>query len=269
MKLKKKQWMVVGGIALVLLVGGGAFGYTKMKSKPAGEEQGQSKKKRLNEQVNVIPVEERPYLQIIPQADGHNLVISLNEVKKAAESGEYELEYQAGSLLQGAFGQLEVGTLPSTTKVLLGSCSAGGACTFHEDVQGGTLLTRYDGAESYALKSRWKYIDNKAGETSHSSSDAMFQIESKGLEDERYIVIFNTAGYPKGLKSVPVSEIYSLTSSGSLKGKASLTIRSQQEGNLQIMGYDGKTWHEFDTTAEGKMAKAEVDLMELYTVVSK
>jgi hypothetical protein len=264
----KKQWMIIGGI-VVLVLAGGAFAYTKMNSKPADSTQDGTKKKRLNEQVNVIPVDQRPYIQIIPQADGRNLVLSLIELKKPAESAEYELEYQAGSLLQGAFGQLALGDLPSTTKILLGSCSAGGACTYHEDVQGGTLLTRYEGDESYALKSNWKYIDNKAGETAFSSKDAMFQIESEGLEKQRYLIIFNTAGYPEGLKGAPVSEIYSLTSAGTLKGKASLTIRAQQEGNLQIMGYDGSTWKEFDTTTEGKMAKADVELMELYTVVSK
>jgi len=32
------------------------------------------------------------------------------------------------------------------------------------------------------------------------------------------------------------------------------------------MGYNGSVWQEFETTVDGKMATAEVELMELYTV---
>ncbi|MBT7183811.1 MAG: hypothetical protein HN912_03075, partial [Candidatus Pacebacteria bacterium] len=178
-----------------------------------------------------------------------------------------ELEYQAGSLLQGAFGQLSIDSLPATKKILLGSCSAGGACTYHDDVQGGTLLTRFNSKESYALKSRWKYIINSKGEMAFSSQDAKFQIESKSLAKQSYLVIFNTAGYPEGLESEPVSDLYSLTSSSKLSGSGELTIRAEEEGELMIMGYDGSEWQEFKTTTEGKMATATVDLMELYVVV--
>lgn len=253
-------------LLVLVVVGGGIFAFNKNKSKPTTDNT--NKKKRIEEPTNVIAVGERPYMQIIPHSDGHNLSLKVNEVKKEAVSVEYELEYQAGSLLQGAFGQLDIDSLPATKKVLLGSCSAGGACSYHEDVRGGTLLTRFNGSESYALKSRWKYIDNVGGETAFSSQDAKFQIESKDLKKQRLMVIFNTAGYPEGLEGSPVSEIYSLTSSESLSGEAELTIRAEEEGDLTIMGYDGTEWHSFETTTEGKMASATVELMELYTAVN-
>lgn len=261
--------IVIAGVALVVLAGGGVLAYTKLHKPAVKTAEGSTKKKLINEPVNVIAVEERPYLQIIPQADGHNLVIAVQKVKKSATNAQYELEYQAGSLLQGAFGEIPLSSVPASTKVLLGSCSAGGACTYHEDVQGGTLVTKYEGPENYALKSRWKYIDNLKKGTSFSSQDAMFQIDSKDLAAQRFLVIFNTAGYPDGLKSKPASELYSLTSSGTLKGTAKLTIRAEQEDNLAIVGYDGKSWKEFETKVDGKQATATVDLMELYTVIAK
>ena len=253
-------------ILAILLVGGGIFAFTKSRSKSrtAAED---TKKRRIEEPTNVIAVAERPYIQIIPHSDGYNLSLRINEIKKDATSVEYELEYQAGSLLQGAFGQLSFDSLPATKKILLGSCSAGGACTYHKDIRGGTLLTRFNGPESYALKSRWKYIDNINGETAFSSQDAKFQLESTDLKKQRFLVIFNTAGYPDGLKGTVVSEIYSLTSSSSLAGKAELTIRAEEEGGLTIMGYDGAKWHEFKTTIGGKMATAAVELMELYLII--
>ena len=148
-------------IGLIVIVSG-VFAITKLRSRDTTEEE-TSQKKRIEQPTNVIAVSERPYITITPLSDGHNLNISVIEVKKDATEVEYELEYQAGTLLQGAFGQFNLSSLPSTEKILLGSCSAGGACSYHEDVQGGTLLTQFDGKESYALKSRWKYIDNNAG----------------------------------------------------------------------------------------------------------
>ncbi len=258
---------ILPAVLILAVIGGGVFAFSKLRSKSQDSDK-TSKKKRIEEPTNVIAVNERPYIQIVPHSDGHNLSLKVNEVKKEAVSVEYELEYQAGSLLQGAFGQLNIDSLPATKKVLLGSCSAGGACSYHEDVRGGTLLTRFNGSESYALKSRWKYIDNVGGETAFSSQDAKFQIESKDLKKQRLLVIFNTAGYPEGLKQAPVSEIYSFTSSSSLTGEAELTIRAEEEGELVIMGYDGTDWQEFETTSDGKMATATVELMELYTVVN-
>ena len=104
-------------------------------------------------------------------------------------------------------------------------------------------------------------------ETAFSSQDAKFQIESDDLENNRLLIIFNTAGYPEGLEQAPVAELYSLTSSGKIAGEAELTIRAEEEGDLMIVGYDGEEWHEFETAVDGKMATATVELMELYTVI--
>ncbi|MFH1958804.1 MAG: hypothetical protein ABIJ22_00520, partial [Patescibacteria group bacterium] len=63
--MKKKLPIIL--IAL-LIIGGGVFTFTKSRSKPTTPEQ-TSKKKRIEEPTNVIAVEERPYIQIIPHAD--------------------------------------------------------------------------------------------------------------------------------------------------------------------------------------------------------
>jgi hypothetical protein len=265
-KFKKYlPWLLV-----LLVVVGGVFAYTRFRSDSTEETEATSSKKRIQEPVNQIPVSERPYLTISPHADGHNITLAVETLKLPAEIVEYELEYQAGSLLQGAFGQFELNNLPAREQILLGSCSAGGACSYHEDVKGGSLLTRFSGdKETYALKSRWKYIINSEGETSFTSQDAKFQLESDDLARHSYLVIFNTAGYPAGLKAEPVSEIYSLTSASSLTGSGQLSIRAEEEGQLVIMGYDGQDWIEFETSVDGKTATAEVDLLELYTVLKE
>ncbi len=265
-KFKKYlPWLVI-----LLVVAGGIFGYLNYRREPAEEEIATDQKKRIQEPVNQIPVSERPYLTITPEADGHNVTLSVKSLKLPATEVEYELEYQAGSLLQGAFGQFSLDKLPTKERILLGSCSAGGACSYHEDVKGGSLLTRFTGSEdSYTLKSRWKYLINAQGETSFSSQDAKFQLESSALARQSYLIIFNTAGYPEGLESTPVAEIYSLTTASPLTGSGQLSIRAEEEGELVIMGYDGQNWQEFETEVDGQTATAEVDLLELYTVIKQ
>lgn len=268
MKQKKPLIIVAIVIGLIIVVGGGIWAGMKFiqdSTKAPVEEQ----KKRRAEPVNVISVIDRPYLQIVPMADGRNLELVVVSLNKPATEVEYELEYQSGSQLQGAFGLLDLAQLPSSFTILLGSCSAGGACTFHEDVQGGSLVTRFTGPENFALKSDWRYIDNSSRETAISSKDAKFQLESPGLANVRYFVVFNTAGYPDGLPGTPVSDPYSLTASSALSGAGKLAIRANEDGPFTVYGWDGEEWHAFPTEADGKMAMADVDLMELYIVVKE
>jgi hypothetical protein len=269
MKQLKQPQVLAGAMLLVLvLVGGGVFALTR-QNKPAEEQTQQTtQKKKVSEPVNQIAVAERPYVQILPQADGRNLELQVNTTPKPAESAEYELEYQAGTLLQGAFGLVELESLPSKVKILLGSCSAGGACTYHTDVKGGSLVLKFSGPENYALKQDWRYFDNWGNkETQFASKDAKFQLDSKELAKQRFIVVYNSPGYPEGVTGTVVSEPYSLTGSSAMTGKAEVTMRANEEGNLTIMGYDGSAWNSFETTVDGKTATATVDLMELYVVV--
>lgn len=265
--LKNKKLLAGIGALVLLIIVGGVFAFSRMSKGPA--ETQDSGKKKISEPLNVIPVAERPYMQIAPVADGRKIEFIVKEVKKPADSVDYELEYQAGTLLQGIFGSLELGSLPARTTELMGSCSAGGACTYHEDVKGGTLLTRFSGPESYALKSDWKYIDNSGRETEISSKDAKFQLSSASLATQRYIVVFNTAGYPEGLEGTVVSDPYSLAVSSRLTGDGELTMRASEAGELSIVGWDGTEWVNFGGEIDAddpKMITAEVDLVELYIV---
>jgi hypothetical protein len=266
--MKKPQLPVIIGVVVLalLVVVGGVFAVKRMRGGTEATPQEQAKKKKA-EPLNVIAVADRPYLKIVPAADGRNITLAVDTVKKPATAMEYELEYQSGTQLQGAFGELELGTLPAEFKILLGSCSAGGACSYHEDVKGGTLLTKFTGPENYALKSDWRYFDNKAKATEISSTDAKFQLESSDLSAVRYLIVFNTAGYPAGLTGTPVSDPYSLTSSSTLNGEGTLSMRAAEDGEFTIMGWNGTGWTEFDTTMDGKTATATVELMELYILV--
>jgi len=259
-----KRKKIIIGLILLAAIGG----WFIWRGRGAGEDTAIEEKRKLSLPTNVIDVADRPYVAIRPLADGRNLDIYIDVLKIPADEIEYELEYQAGTLLQGAFGAIDASDLPTSTRVLLGSCSAGGACTYHEDVRGGTLLTRYlSSNDPYALKSDWKYIDNDERETAHSSKDAKFQVDGANLARQRFIVIFNSPGYPTDVPGEVVSEIYSLETSSALAGEAELTIRANEEGELKIAAWDGSEWITYEGEIDGKMITAEVDLAELYVVV--
>lgn len=264
--MKKKNIGIIIGVIILLIIGAGAF--KMLRSDSETTQDNKPKKRKISEPTNIIDIESRPYITIAPNADGKNLTIAIVNVKKEADEVDYELEYKSGSLLQGVFGELSLSKFPATTKQLLGSCSAGGACTYHENVTGGSLVTRFRGDENYALKSDWKYIENADNEDGFSSKDAKFQITSQEFPSVNYTVIFNTAGYPGILDGNLVSEIYSLQTSPTVAGDASITMRASQEGNLKIMGWNGTEWVEFTGEVDGKSITADVELMELYVVTN-
>ena len=267
MKIEKKMIVpiVIGVVLLIAVVAGVAM---KMKSSKTAEAPTTQKKKKT-ENFNTIAVAERPFLELVPTDGGKNIIISVTSMKKPAKTVEYELEYQAGELLQGAFGSLDLATLPVTKEILFGSCSAGGACTYHTDIKGGTLVMRFAGGDQdYALKSDWKYVDNAAKESSFASRDAKFQLESKDLAKARYMTILNSPGAPEGLTGTAISEIYSLRGTTALTGKAKVTIRMTEEAaGAKIMGYDGKAWKTLTTTVSGKEATADDAIYQVYVAV--
>jgi hypothetical protein len=207
-------------------------------------------------------------MQIKPVSGGRHIIIAVNNLKKPADQLEYELEYQSGEQIKGAFDQIDLSQVPVEHEKMLGTCSAGGACTYHEDVKGGSLLGRFSSAEDkYVLKSDWRYLDNTNGETKISSRDAKFKLNSESLADQRYLIVYNSPGYPQGLDKEPISDFYALSAPNELSGAGELTIRADEEAeNAVIAGYDGQDWVEFESEIDGKEVTAEVELMSLYLV---
>ena len=263
----KKSLAIVPLLLIVLVLAGGAFYFLKTRDTSVAE---QSKKKsKVIEPKNIIALNDRPYVQLIPSADGHYIDLVVNEVPKAASEVEYELEYQSGSLLQGLQDILKLDKLPARSNKLFGSKSAGGAVTYHTDIKGGSLQLRFLGKENYVLKQDWRYFDNKEKFTELSSKDGKFQLTSTDLKTLSKIVVYNTPGVPKDLKGELASDAYSLTASSAIKGKGNITLRANEEAtSLKLMAYDGKAWQEVKAKVDGKTVMAEgAELKELYVVV--
>ncbi len=306
-QLSKKTIVVLAVMGVIALISGVVLLVSnKNQDHSEPEVEQETRARRLNEPVNEIPVLERLHVNIEPLADGNHLNITIHQLNKDADQVEYEIEYQAGTMLQGAMGELEIKELPLSEEIFLGSCSAGGACTYHEDISSGNLFLKFIGEDNYALKTNWRYFDNAAKETKIASSDAKFQLESDHLASTRYLVVHHSPGIPEGLEELLENELgsqlqeaeieaevetraeanakteaetgssslelisdpYTVSSSSSLSGTGQVLIRlSEDSKTAKIAGFDGTSWTLFDTNLDGKEVRAEVKLMKLYVVI--
>lgn len=253
---------------MVLLGGGLAFAMLNRQPQEVTEE---TKATPIPERYNLIEVSERPYVMITPSANGRNITLMVDALKFDAKKGEYEIEYQTGNLLQGAGGRVDVTDLPQELDILLGSCSAGGKCSYHEDVTGGTLKLRFEvDGERTALKNDWAFIENEAGEDSIASRDGKFGITAAGLETVDYAIVMQSPGLPENPETPLLSDPYSVATATAVRGGGEVRIRMNEASETAtILAWDGSTWTQLETTVEEKMATAEFDTWyDAYVVVA-
>ena len=269
MTKKKKTLIIV--ISLFLIIAAAITFFLIRANRNNKDEDNGVVKQRISSKVNVIPVSERPFIQLAPTADGRHVVLNIIELKKAANNLSYEMEYQTGSMLQGFQGVLELDSLPVSDRKLFGSQSAGGAITYHEDIKGGTLLAEFIGAEDYAVKSSWRYFTNSDRETEFSSQDTKFSISNDSLTTYSYLIVFNSPGYPAELEAEIISDIYTVSAEKSLKTLSSefqVSFNTKEEA-VQIMGFDGEEWQKIDTQLEDGLASGSAAFMEAYLLVKE
>lgn len=236
---------------------------------------------KIEEPVNTVPIEERAYVLLaIERVGGKPLGRELRLAvmdSKGASSIEYELEYQTGTSVQAGIGSLAVNNsrAPVTT-VLLGSCSAGGACSYHEGVKGGTLLLRFKGSQIGNLKGEWSYYaPNNDGK--YSSRDGKFQLIAPELKGS-YTLIAQTMGLPEKIKGEIISGPYNLDTTG-VKGMkikdANLSMRLAEDmPNARLLWcdasgaeYGGSKCKEVVSSIKDKTLTATINSLGTYLAV--
>ena len=261
----QKKLIIAGLIGLIVIIAG-VLAFTNLRARQANIEE--AKPVKPVEKVNLIPVEERPYVSILPNQNGRNLVITIHDLKKPADEAEVEVEYQTGELLQGAMLPMELNEFPNSVDMLLGSCSAGGKCSYHEDVTGGSLLLRFLGDEKYALKNDWAFIENTDKETTFVSRDSKFRIEGAGLARVTHAVILQSPGLPQNVEKRLLSAPYAVQLASPNRGEVSVSIRLNEDvADATILGWDGQAWEELATTVADKQATGSGPLYEAYIAV--
>lgn len=237
---------------------------------------------KIEEPVNTVPIEERVYttLEILRDGQkplGKELSLTIAD-SKGAETIEYSLEYQAGTSVQGGVGTVfpSKENAPYKVPILLGSCSAGGACSYHEGVKGGTLLLRFKGSQIGNLKGEWSYYaPNNDGK--YSSRDGKFQLIASELKGS-YTLIAQTMGLPEKIKGEIISGPYNLDTTG-VKGMkikdANLSMRLAEDmPNVRLLWcdasgaeYSGSKCKEVASSIKDKTLTATINSLGTYLVV--
>ncbi|MBI2309961.1 hypothetical protein HYU89_03595 [Candidatus Collierbacteria bacterium] len=227
---------------------------------------------KIQETVNRVPVDKRPY-SVLSFSDsgrfpaGRELKLEIADGKNAA-SIEYELEYQAGTLVQAGVGSINPKgeKLPLSRDILLGSCSAGGACSYSEDVKGGTLLLRFKGSDIGSIKGEWNFY-HPGNDGKLASRDAKFQLDAPKLKNS-YVLVAQTLGLPPQANGELIAGPYHLETTADKTGDMQLTMRLNEESEAVVLWrWDGKELQKIPSEFFGKTLTAKVTTSGTYLVI--
>lgn len=232
------------------------------------------KGKPVLEEINKIPIKDRPFISITPRSDGREVTLVVNQLE-GSKSVEYELEYQAGTLLQGAFGNIDFSQddPPVSRKILLGSCSAGGKCSYHQDVNGGTILLRFKNSKTTSLKGEWNFQVMKEQKGKFTSRDAKFTFEvpANSLSPQTIVIIAQTMGLPGPVDGEVIGGPYQVKPAKGVSLRAkdiSLTMRTSEDAvNAKLLGWSEDGWVEYEAKPSGKMLEALVSGVTTFVAV--
>lgn len=255
----------------IVVLGGGAFLLMNKGKKAEKSSPSPTPKPKLSLPTNQVPVTERPFVMLEP-TPAREVVMTIGDLQKKADSVDYELQYSAGNKEEAAIGSIDFsrGKAPYTKTVLLGSKSGGGKITYHENVTGGSLVLTFYNA-NYKLSNEWSYVDNKKPQTSFASRDGKFQIETgKLFKGSAYVIVFNNPGLPQTVEKPVLAGPYSIAGTTSMQdGKVKVSLRLSDAKQAVIMAWTGKEWKSYPTKVDGKTATAEVDFAKTYVAVEK
>jgi hypothetical protein len=263
--MKKYLKFIIPGVIVLAVV---AWIYWPANNKK--EETTQISTRKV-EQINQLAIKDRPYVVLTPRTDGKEVTLIIDKVTNAT-SAEYELEYTAGSMIQGVFGELDFETdgLPLSKDLLFGSCSKG-KCRYDENVSGGSLTIRFDGGDKpYTLKSDFNLQMMADREGVFTSKDIKASLDvGSSLSASTYLVVQNTMGLPEAVDGEVIAGPYAFIAANSttLKG-AELTIKSKDDlSSAKLMFWDGETWEELEAEVGEGQISAPVTSLGTFALV--
>lgn len=261
----KSKILAAIGVAAVIVAIAVAVGSRNKKPEPAVRE-----RPKVQEAVNTAPLAERVYATLTFASEsshpvGRELTLTVAEAKGAGKI-EYELEYQAGTLVQAGLGSItpKDEEAPYRRNILLGSCSAGGACSYSRDVKGGTLLLRFKDSAVGNLKGDWNFYE-PGNDGKFGSRDAKFQIEAGKLKNA-FVIISQTLGLPKNVDGEIVAGPYHVETTATATGEITATIRLAKEGAAVLWYWDDRMYREIPASVSGKTLTAKLGETGTYLV---
>lgn len=236
-------------IALVILLLGGLAAFILIRRPSSTAEPTVQNKRQI---INALPYDQRPFVALFPHPT--NKLITLLVDKAVSDSDiTIDIEYMSGNSLKGGRTTLALPfDLPHTQAFLLGSCSAGGKCSFDEDITTGTIKTKLEkGDELHVLKSNFVFLADER--TATTDQKAAFT-PARSLTGP--VILGQTHGFlgqvDGELSSEPIA--ITTTSAKALEGKLELIAPDTQK----VLIYDGKTYQPLKFTTQDN--KIVIDL---------
>ena len=266
MSRKVPKKLIIGTVGLVII--GVGMGIWRLISPKIPTEM--TKPNKPKAAVNIIPLEERPYVTLQPLAGRNELELKIYELKKPASNGEVTLEYDRNKgVLDSVYRTFSLTNFPFTMELFLGSKSAGGHITYHEDVIGGTLRLDFHD-EEYALEVPWRYDDTQKSYSQLATTDGFFQLSLTKPIKQAKVIVMQSPGLPELIEGKVLAGPFLVGTGGELpETTAEVKIRMAEESDSAVVyGWDGTKWVDYETTIEGKTVSAKGDLVSTYVVVS-
>lgn len=228
-------------------------------------------RKTIEELVNTIPLEDRVYATLSIKHDGsrpvgRELVLSIAD-SKGASTIEYDVEVQAGTTIQGGGGEIDPKKekAPFIKDIFLGTCSAGGACSYYKDVKGGMFVVRFKGSPVGSLKGEWSFAE-PGNDGKFSSRDAKFQVNAPKLKSS-FVLISQALGLPKPVEGEIIAGPYHLDVTATVTGDMELSMRLTEEvETATLWRWDGKKYQKISVVVSAKTLTATIAEFGTYLV---
>ncbi len=258
--MKKKLAIILPIIGILLIIAGIFLIRAKKKTETTNE-------KEENQQTAIeTPLSEKPYVALIPRADGKEFTMEISRIKNA-KTIEYELVYESQGLSRGVIGSVELsgGETEISRKLLLGSCSKN-VCKYDEGVEQGALTLRFRGTEG-TRKFTTDFRLQQGGKEL-TSIDENFKLAGKFNAGTFYITM-PTIGLPEEMEEKVIAGPYGIFTAGSSSVKGStLTINlSESPESAKLFLFDGsKSTEQTGAKVEGQSLTATVNSLGTFFV---
>jgi hypothetical protein len=258
--MKKNLTIILIIVAVILIVSGIFLIKGKDKNQKTNENQ-QDQKKTLE-----TPLEDRPYVVLIPRADGNEFTLEISRIKNA-KTIEYELVYESQGLSRGVIGSVEIssGETEVSRKLLLGSCSKD-VCKYDEGVEQGSLTLRFRGAEGTRKFETSFHLQQ--GDKELTTVDESFKLAGKFAATTFYLTM-PTIGLPEKTENKVIAGPFGVFTAGSTtaKGSALSLVLSESPSSSKLFLFDGgKSTEQSGAKTEGQNLTAAVDSLGTFFV---
>lgn len=149
---------------------------------------------------------EKPYIALIPRADGHELTLKVSNISSKITNAEYELIYTAEDqgleIEKGVNGTQKIDSTSFEKKLLLGteSCTSGCKYKYDEGITGGTLSITFTTDDNKFYKFEAPFNIKNSAEIKKAG---YLSIDSEGFKvtgtitskSDFFIAIKNAAAY--------------------------------------------------------------------------